>query len=171
MCSVHEHLSKQTHTTTGWPCVWVHGAGAVGGARSAKVANPLCVDMVLKRRIQSRQLIVPYCIVRSRQERVARSGAAKLRTVWHHEPQTCSYVTRGARRTLPSMPSLIAFVKQAGVGPCCYCRCAAAAAGHSQFHSAFCVPLSLPVAAGSVVSRASPGPARLPAPCLETKQC
>ena len=136
-----------------------------------QVANPLCVDMVLKRRIQSRQLIEQSCITRSRQECVAHVGAAKPRTVRRHEPQACSYVTRGARRKLQFMPSFIACVMQAGIGPCCYCRCAVAAVGHSQLHSALCVPLSLPVVAGSVVSCASLGLARLPAPRLDTKQC
>ena len=58
---------------------------------------------------------------------------------------------------------------QAGVGPCCRCRCAAAAAGHRQRHGAPCAPHSFLVGAGNVVSCATPGPARLPAPSRETQ--
>ena len=141
----------------------VHGAGAAAGALSTQVGNLLAWTW-WKRRIQTIQLIVPHWVPRSRQERVDSVGNEKHRIARHRARQTCSYVTRGARRALPSMPSLTAFVMQGGVRSCCYCRCAAAVVGHCQYHGAFRVPHSLLVAAGSVAASATPGPACSPSP-------
>ena len=152
-----------------------HACGRTGQAQPKVLAAPrlrisCCVATVLKRRMQTRQLIVPAWRARSHQECGASFGNANHWIVWHHERNTCSYVTGGARRALPSMLSLTVCIMQTGAGPFCYSRfAAAAAAGHSQHHGVSCVQHSFLVAADSVAACATPGPARPPSPCRETR--